>query len=434
MLPHIITPPPGAQSRAMLERLAHAEAPSLTLPHGIVWAEAEGATITDVDGNRYLDLTSAFGVAGVGHRNPRVVAAVHDQANLLLHGMGDVYAHESRVALVEAIAHAAPIPDARVYLAGGGAEAVEIALKTAVLATGKSGIVAFTGGYHGLTLGALAPTSRAAFRDPFLNLISPNVIRAPYPYSYRQGDDCLEMSLDETERLIKTAAFPIGALIVEPIQGREGEIVPPTGWLSAIRAMCDKHGILLIADEIFTGWGRTGRWWGVEHDSVVPDLICMGKGMTGGVQIAACVGRADLMEHWRVQGEPLHTATFMGHPLGCAGALAAIKELQERNLVERCAELGNYTLNRLRTFAHDVPHIGDVRGRGLMIGIELVTDRISKTPDPERALATVYACLKHGVVILNGGMNGNVISITPPFIISQEQLDYALDVLENVVR
>ncbi|MBP8252744.1 MAG: aminotransferase class III-fold pyridoxal phosphate-dependent enzyme, partial [Herpetosiphon sp.] len=146
------------------------------------------------------------------------------------------------------------------------------------------------------------------------------------------------------------------------------------------------------------------------------------------------VGRADLMEYWRVQGEPLHTATFMGHPLGCAGALAAIKELQERNLVERCAELGNYTLNRLRTFAHDVPHIGDVRGRGLMIGIELVTDRISKTPDPERALATVYACLQHGVVILNGGMNGNVISITPPFIISQEQLDYALDVLENVVR
>lgn len=435
-MPEILVPPPGPRSQAWLERLNGAEAPGLTLPGGVVWAEAVGANVLDVDGNRYIDLTAAFGVAGVGHRNPRVVAAIQSQSERLLHGMGDVYAHEARIQLVETIARLAPLPDARVFLAGSGAEAVEIALKTAVLATGNAGIVAFTGGYHGLTFGALAPTSRDAFRDPFAAHLSPNIIRAPYAYSYRwpTAGDCMDESLAETARLLDTAhPAPLGAVLVEPVQGREGEIVPPPGWLRGLRQLCDERNLVLIADEIFTGWGRTGSLWGVDHDGVQPDVICVGKGMTGGLPLAACIGRADLMEAWRVVGEPLHTATFMGHPLGCAGALAAIAELQERELIQRSARLGEDILARLRAVATRCQSMGEVRGRGLMIGIELVQDRSTRTPHPDLACRVTLECQKRGVLLLGGGMYGNVLSITPPFVITEEQVAYALAVLEDVL-
>jgi 4-aminobutyrate aminotransferase len=435
LLPDIIISPPGPRSQELIARLNAAEAPGLTLPGGVVWASAVGSNVVDVDGNRYIDMAAAFGVAGVGHRNPRVLAAVQAQSEQLLHGMGDVYAHETRVRLVETLARLAPIPEARVFLAGGGAEAVEIALKTATLATGKPGVLAFTGGYHGLTFGALAPTSRAAFRAPFAAHLSPNIVRAPYPYAYRwpTAGDCAAESLAQTAALLDTAQVPVGALIVEPIQGREGEIVPPDGWLRGLRQLCDQRGILLIADEIFSGWGRTGRLWAVDHEGVTPDLICVGKGMTGGLPLAACIGRAALMEHWRVNGEPLHTATFMGHPLGCAGALAAIAELHERDLVARCASLGAQTLARLQAFASGCPVVGEVRGRGLMIGVELVQDKQSKTPAPELAYQVALAAQQRGVLLLGGGMYGNVLSITPPFVITTEQLDYALSAIEQIL-
>ncbi len=432
-LPAVSMPLPGPQSQALLERLGRAEAPSLTLPGGVVWAEALGANVVDVDGNRFIDLSAAFGVAGVGHRNPQVVAAVAAQSQQLLHGMGDVYANQARVELVELLARRAPVSDARVFLAGGGAEAVEIAIKTATLATGRPGILAWTGAYHGLTFGALAPTSRAAFRTPFAAHLSPLVVRAPYPYPYRwPGDDPATESLAQAEALIRSGdPVQIGAIIVEPIQGREGEIIPPPGWLARLRDLCDAYNVLLIADEIFTGWGRTGRWWGVDHEAVRPDLICVGKGMTGGLPLAACIGRAALMEAWRVQGEPLHTATFMGNPVSCAAALAAISTLQEQNLIERSAALGAHILDRLTRFAATCPLVGEVRGRGLMIGVELVADPETRTPAPEAAAAVVARLQQAGVLILAGGMYGNVLSITPPFVISAEQVDYALAALTS---
>ena len=435
LLPEIIAAPPGPRSQELIARLHAAEAPGLTLPGGVVWASALGSNVVDVDGNRYIDLAAAFGVAGVGHRNPRVIAAIQAQSEQLLHGMGDVYAHETRVRLVETLASLAPIPEARVFLAGGGAEAVEIALKTAALATGKLGVLAFSGGYHGLTFGALAPTSRPAFRAPFAGHLSPQIVRAPYPYAYRwpAAGDCGAESLAETAQLLDRAPLPVGAVVVEAIQGREGEIVPPDGWLRGLRQLCDERGILLIVDEIFTGWGRTGRLWAVDHDGVTPDIICVGKGMTGGLPLAACIGRAALMEHWRVSGEPLHTATFMGHPLGCAGALAAIGELHEHDLVARCAVLGAQALARLQAFASACPVVGEVRGRGLMIGVELVQDKRSKTPAPDRAYQVTLEAQRRGVLLLGGGMYGNVLSITPPFVITAEQLDYALSAIEAIL-
>ncbi|GAA5527295.1 aspartate aminotransferase family protein [Herpetosiphon gulosus] len=434
MLPKIISAVPGPRSQALLAQLAASEAPSLTLPGGIVWAEAEGALVTDVDGNRYLDFAAAFGVVGIGHRHPAVLAAIQAQSERLIHGMGDVFAHEARIELVQLIKQHAPIADGRVFLAGGGAESIEIALKTAMLATQKPGVVAFTGGYHGLSYGALAATNRADFRQPFLPQLSSHVQRAPYPYPFRwrEAGDCLDWALTTTEQLIKTSASPIGALIVEPVQGREGEIVPPDGWLRGLRQLCDHYEILLIADEIFTGWGRTGKWWGVNHDGIEPDLICMGKGMTGGLQIAACVGRAEHMAHWQVNGEPLHTGTFMGHPLACAGAAAAIRVLTEHNTLDQVNQLSLNLLRGLAAIAENCALVGDVRGRGLMIGLELVqADRI--TPNPAAVMHVVSLCQAQGVLVLGGGMHGNVLSLTPPFILNQAQVEYGLNVLQQAL-
>ena len=436
-LPLITTAAPGPRSQALLERLKQAEAPGLTLPGGVMWAEARGACVRDVDQNRYIDLTAAFGVAGIGHRHPAVVDAVKAQSEDLLHGMGDVFAHPARLALVETLKQLAPMPDGRVFLAGGGAEAVEIALKSALLATGKPGVLAWSGGYHGLTFGALAPTSRAAFRDPFQHHLSPYVVRASYPYAYRWPDpsDPLTASLEQAEAVLKAAQpAPIGAVVVEALQGREGEIVPPAGWLRGLRQLCDQYAALLIVDEIFTGWGRTGRLWAVEHEHVEPDLLCMGKGMTGGVPLAACVGRAAIMEAWRVEGEPLHTATFMGHPVSCAGANAAIRVLLESQLIEQVAERGAALLQQLRGWQAAIPILGEVRGRGFMIGLELVVDRSAKTPNPQATQQVVQALQRRGVLALGGGMYGNVISLTPPFVITDQQLAFALEALYTSLR
>lgn len=440
-LPQIVTPPPGPRSGELQARLERCEAPNLTIPGmAIVWEEAAGSNVRDADGNVYIDLTAAFGVAGVGHRNPRVVAAVQQQAALLLHAMGDVYASDQRVALEERLCALAPMPDARCFLATGGAEAVEIAIKTATLATGRPGVLAFGGGYHGLTLGALAATSRDWFRQPFTAHLSPAVIHLPYPYPYRfAGDEqaCLEAALSRVADLLARPAAqpaPIGAVLVEPIQGREGEIVPPAGWLRGLRRLCDEAGILLIADEIFTGFGRTGRLFAVQHEDVIPDLICLGKGMTGGVPLAACVGRAELMAAWSVAGEPLHTATFMGNPLGCAAAQSAIAEIEERGLVARAASLGERLRAALEKLAARHALIGQVRGRGLMIGIELVTDRVTKPPATEAAWQLMAACQRRGVLVLAGGMFGNVLSITPPFVISEAQIDAALEIIDAALE
>ncbi|MGB6335647.1 MAG: aspartate aminotransferase family protein, partial [Thermoanaerobaculia bacterium] len=339
LLPKIVTPPPGRRARQLSRSLARAEAPGVnTLQAGaptILWQEAKGANVLDVDGNRFLDLTSGFGVAAVGHRHPRVVAAVRRQAGELLHGLGDVHAHPQRVRLAARLRRRVPVDDAQVYFAVSGADAIEIALKTALLATGRPGIVAFDPAYHGLTLGALHATSRPEFQLPFARHLHSHVHRLPY--------GCLLGALDK----VLGEGNDTGAVILEPIVGREGVIPPPAGWLRGVADLCTEHGALLVADEILTGFGRTGDWFAVDAERVRPDVLCCGKALGGGMPIAATVGRREVLAAWRTSGEALHTATFIAHPAACAAALEVLEILADDKLPQRAARLGSALEQRL---------------------------------------------------------------------------------------
>jgi 4-aminobutyrate aminotransferase-like enzyme len=372
----------------------------------LLWEEAAGSNVRDVDGNLFIDLTSGFGVAAVGHRHPRVVEAIRAQAGRLIHGLGDVHAHPLRIELAERLVRLAPVDDAQVFFSISGAEAVEIALKTALAATGQPGIIAFDPSYHGLTLGALAVTSRPAFREPFAAHLHGHVHRLPYACDSGQVEEILSKG-------------NIGCAVFEPIVGREGILVPPVGWLAELARLCLQHGALLIADEIFTGFGRTGRLFAVEHEGVRPDLLCCGKALGGGIPIAAVLGRRDLFRCWETPGEARHTATFVANPVACAAALAVLDILEEENLVARAARLGERLRQRLSSLPGQ-----SVRGRGLLWGLELSS--------AEAAKKWTSAALDRGVILLAGGPQGRVAQIVPPLTISEELLEMALDLLEEI--
>jgi 4-aminobutyrate aminotransferase-like enzyme len=378
-------------------------------PQPIFWERASGANVWDVDGNRFVDLNAAFGVANTGHAHPRVVAAVQEQAATLLHGMGDVYPSEVKVRLLEALAERFPgAGAARATLVSSGADAVETALKTASLATGRDGIVAFEGAYHGVSLGTLAVTHARRFREPFLG-------RLPQTTSFaRYGD------MSDVARAASSCPTDVGAILVEPVLGRGGEVPPPGGFLRELRAFCSERGYLLIADEIYTGFGRTGKLFACEHEAVIPDLLCVGKGLTGGMPLSACVGREEVMRAWPTsRGEALHTQTFLGHPPSCAAALANLCVIEEEGLPERAGWLGEEALSYLRDALGDHPEVKEVRGLGLMQGIVLA--------QPERCVEACRSALHRGVIVLPSGPHGEVLSITPALNIDREIFFAALD-------
>jgi 4-aminobutyrate aminotransferase / (S)-3-amino-2-methylpropionate transaminase / 5-aminovalerate transaminase len=445
-LPDVRTPPPGPASRALAEELAEYESPNVTYlapDFPVFWESAAAANVRDVDGNVYVDLTAAFAVAGAGHAHPRIVEAIRAQAGLLLHGMGDVHPPEIKVRLLRALAEVAPEGLTRTVLANSGGEAVEAALKTAAIATGKPRVLAFHGGYHGLTYGALDVSGREDFRSPFQAQLGRNAVFAPYPYAYRSpfGSDPEEVAaacLRYVEHLLDvpgTASEGIGAMLVEPVQGRGGDVVPHPSFLPGLRRICDERGLLLILDEIYTGFGRTGRWFACEHTGVRPDLLVVGKALTGGLPFAACIGTDAAMGAWpRSTGEAIHTSTFLGNPVGCAAALASIQTLREERLVERSAAVGAMIRTELERITRGNPHVGEVRGLGMMIGVEVVRDRRSREPAPELVGRVVVECLRRGVLLLGGGIHGNVLSLSPPFVITERQVECALQVLDEVLR
>ncbi|MCX6900823.1 MAG: aspartate aminotransferase family protein [Verrucomicrobia bacterium] len=402
MLPLLKTRIPGPRSRALSRQLRRHECRNTTFVSAdwpIFWERARGCNVWDADGNRYLDLTAAFGVASVGHNNPRVTAAARVQLSRLVHAMGDVHPNELKVRLAtelsaltfdrwlrksEIINH-----KSKILFSNSGSEAVEAALKTAILATGKPGVIAFVGAYHGLTYGALDATAWNYFRAPFHpQLPGFTVHSAP-------TESAVRAAFEQSER-------GIGAVIVEPILGRGGIVVPPPDFLPMLRRVCDEHRALLIADEIYTGFCRTGRWFAVEHWGVVPDLICVGKAMSNGFPISACIGRADVMDAWpESAGEALHTSTHLGNPLGCAMALAAIDEMKRLKLDEHACRLQDRLPGR---------------GLGLMKGVEL--------PNATACQRAVKRLLRRGIIALGGGERGNVLTLTPPLTISEGELEF----------
>jgi len=441
--PRVRVPPPGPRSRRLAERLARVESRNVTFladDFPIFWEKSRGSNVWDVDGNRYVDLSGGFGVAVAGHRNRRVMQALRRQIGRLPHGMGDVHPPALKVKLLEALAAVSPIPDARTVLTCSGAEAVEVALKTARLAAGKPGVIAFGGAYHGLTYGALSVTDRDLFRAPFADQLNPHVLRVPYPDPYRVPPELADgdpggSALAFLGRLLASAeGAAVGAVIVEPIQGRGGDVVPPAGFLRGLADLCRERGLLLIADEIYTGLGRTGRWFACEHEGVVPDLLCVGKALSGTLPIAACMGSREVMEAWPPSGgEAIHTSTFLGNPLACAAGLASLGEIRRRGLVERSAFEGGRWIAELREALARHAVVGDVRGLGLMIGIDLVTDRATREPAADVAGQVITGALRRGWIVLAGGPAGNVISLSPPLSLSRELMQASARVLDEVI-
>jgi 4-aminobutyrate aminotransferase-like enzyme len=425
-----------------LELLRRYESRNVTFmePDGswpIVWERAQGVHVWDANGKRYLDLTAAFGVASVGHGNPRVVRAGQEQMTKLLHAMGDVHPHRRKAELARELnllwgqSMVTTSRDrrstAKTIFCSSGFEAVEAALKTALLATNRAGVIAFEGAYHGLGYGALNATHRDHFRAGFRRQLAEFSRFVPYP--------TIAASLPAIEKALRRsfASEPIGAVIVEPMQARGGIHIPPRGFLPLLRRLCDEHGALLILDEIYTGFGRTGRWFACEHSRTSPDLVCLGKALTGGFPLSACVGRAEVMDAaWpESTGEAIHTSTFLGHPVGCAMALAQIGEIRRRNLPKRSEALGRTLLVALKKLRAPGLKLS-ARGCGLFAGLELKHN--DGSPATSETLAIIKRLLHRGFIFLPEGERANVISFTPPLTITSAQLLGAVRALDTELR
>lgn len=399
----------------------------------IVWDRAKGVHVWDADGKKYLDLTAAFGVAAAGHANPGVVKAGQSQMARLLHAMGDVHPHARKAELVQKLSQITfeswGKKPGKTIFGSSGFEAVEAALKTAILATQKRSIIAFEGAYHGLGYGALNATHRSFFRSPFQSQLREFGHFVTFP---KKPADLTTVEFQVRHFFRRER---IGAILVEPVQARGGCHVPPPGFLPLLRKLCDEFGALLILDEIYTGFGRTGKWFACEHSGVIPDLICLGKALTGGFPLSACVGRSDLMDAaWPASsGEAIHTSTFLGHPVGCAMALAQIVEIEKNKLPERSAESGAFLLEELSAIQppkHKIICTG--RGSGLMAGLEL--NLPDGTPATRIALDAIKSLLRRGYIFLPEGAHGNVISFTPPLTITKAQLEKAAKELSEVLN
>jgi 4-aminobutyrate aminotransferase-like enzyme len=430
-------------TRETLDLLRRHESRNITFqdPDGtwpIVWERAEGVHVWDAEGKKYLDLTAAFGVAAAGHANPAVVAAGRQQMGKLMHAMGDVHPHSLKAQLAQKLSQItyerwakqseAPNPRAetgKTIFCNSGFEAVEAALKTAMLMGGKYGVIAFKGAYHGLGYGTLNATHREHFRGPFHLQLKEFGHFVDYPTK------AADLPVVELQVRRYFARGWVGAILVEPVQARGGINVPPPGFLPLLRKLCDEHKALLILDEIYTAFGRTGRWFACEHAKVVPDLICLGKALTGGFPLSACVGRSEVMDaSWPASnGEAIHTSTFLGHPVGCAMALAQIDEIERLELVQHSAKLGERLLEQLRGLRHPPSLLSAPRGQGLMAGLEL--RRTDHAPATAEALAAIKELLRRGYIFLPEGEHSNVVSFTPPLTITEAQLAEAVKALEE---
>ncbi len=436
-IPSLVASPPGPQSRALAERLRSVESRNLTYfseDFPVFWEEAKGANVRDVDGNVYLDFTGAFGVSFAGHAHPRIQRALVAQSERLVHGMGDVHPPAIKVELLERLAALAPWEETRTVLASTGSEAIEAALKTAQLHTGRSGIIAFEGSYHGLTLGSLAATHRADFKEPFRARVHQGVSFAPFP----QTEEEAEAALEDVERLLSEGAGgplqqAVGAVVVEPIQGRAGVRLPAPGFLAALAERTRAAGVLLIFDEIFTGLGRTGVVFEQEREGVLPDLVCLGKAFGGGLPLSACLGSCEVMDAWpKSQGEAIHTSTFLGHPLSCATALAFLDVMETEGLVRRSLESGRRIVSRLGEALSGVGGVRPVRGRGLLIGIELGTE--AGGPAAGGGARVAENALKKGLLVLPAGGQGEVVELAPPAVLSDAQVDFGITCLVDSIR
>jgi 4-aminobutyrate aminotransferase-like enzyme len=421
---YISGPIPGPRSRELIALVAQYEAPGVTYiaaDYPIVWTSAHGALVTDADGNRYIDLTGAFSVAALGHTHPAVTAAIAAQTQRLVHGMGDVHPTDVKAQLLARLAAIAPGDCSKTYFGSNGADAIEFALKTALLATGRPRVLSYEGAYHGLSLGALPVGGIARFREPFAPLVDDRATFLPFPGARDALDDALAAA-----RTALADDEQIGAVVLEPIQGRGGVIVPPAGFLRGIRALCDEFRCVMILDEIYTGYGRTGTMFACEREDVVPDILCIGKAIAGGVPFSAAVGRPAVIDAWpRSEGEALHTATFLGNPLACAAAIAVLDEFEREGIVAGAARRDSWLRERLAPLRRHAT-VTDVRGIGMLWAIEFT--------DAGVANRVVRAGLQHGLILLQSGVDGTSITLAPPLNSEDDLLERAIALLDQTIE
>jgi 4-aminobutyrate aminotransferase len=436
--PKIKTALPGPNAKRILEGDQRYISPSYTRSYPMVAKRGRGVIVEDVDGNEFLDFSAGIAVTSTGHCHPEVVAAIQKQAAELIHMSGTDFYYENMITLAERLSKVAPMKGPhKFYYGNSGAEAIEAALKLARYHTKRQNVIAFFGAFHGRTMGALSLTaSKPQQKRRFAPLV-PGVTHVRYPDVYRgceggvQNAEAFALGCARyiEDKLFKTILPPeeVAAIFVEPIQGEGGYVVAPTIFMQELRRICDRHGILLVADEVQSGAGRTGKWWAIQHTGVEPDIVCMAKGIASGMPLGIMMSRADIMD-W-VPGS--HASTFGGNPVAIAAALATMDVL-EREGIKNAEAVGNHIQERIADWPRRLDLVGDVRGRGLMIGIEIVTDKKAKTQAGAERDQIVELAFERGVLFL--GCGPNTIRLAPPLVVSKEQADIAIDVLEECIK
>jgi len=435
--PKLAGPVPGPKAKAAVEADRRLISPSYTRSYPLVAKRGRGLRVEDVDGNEFLDFAAGIAVTSTGHCHPEVVAAIQKQAAELIHISGTDFYNEPLTQLAEKLSAIAPMRGPhRVFYGNSGAEAVECAIKLARYHTRRQHIIAFFGAFHGRTMGALSLTASKPQQKRRFGPLMPGVTHVRYPYAYRgctggpQEEEAFSLGCARyiEEKLFKTILPPeeVAAIVVEPIQGEGGYVVAPDNFLRELRAICDKHGILLVADEVQSGAGRTGKWWAIQHSGVEPDIVCMAKGIASGMPLGVCMSKAEVMD-W-VPGS--HASTFGGNPVSLAAALATV-DILEREAIGNAAKVGAKILDRLNGWKKTHALVGDVRGRGLMIGIELVKNKETREPAAELRNRVEEVAFEKGLIILGCGETS--IRLCPPLIVSEEEATVALDILEDAL-
>lgn len=428
---------PGAESRKLMARRQEFVARGVASTMNVFVAKADGATIEDVDGNRFIDFAGGIGTMNIGHTRPEVTRAIAEQAEKFTHTCFSVMMYEAYIELAERLTKLMPgdFPKKALFL-NSGAEAVENAVKIARYATGRPAILVFDNAYHGRTLMTMTMTAKVKPYKYRFGPFAPEVYRAPFPYAYRMNmtpEEASRFSLQEIERMFVGEVAPdqVAAVVIEPVQGEGGFMIAPPGFLRDLKALCEKHGILFIADEIQTGFCRTGKMFAVEHDGVVPDMLLIAKSMGAGMPISGVIGRADLMD---APPPGMLGGTYSGNPVACAAALAVLDIYEKEDLATRSQEIGKIVLDRFTQLQERHAFIGEVRGQGGMVAMELVKNRATKEPDAQTTTEILAAAHQRGLILIKAGMYDNVIRVLVPLCITDEQLQQGLAILDAAVN
>ena len=427
----IRTEVPGPRSKEIVERKERVIASPLSLVHPIVVAEGRGATLTDVDGNTYLDFTGGVGCLNVGHSHPRLVEAAQEQLARFGHTDFTIVHYEVYVELAERMVELAPISGpAKAAFFNAGTEAIENSIKFARSYTKRPAVIVFEGAFHGRTMLAMTMTSKTHPYKAGLGPFAPEVYRVPYPHAYRGPDTATALTALERAFLTQVAPENVAAIVMEPVLGEGGFVAAPTEFVQGVRELCDEHGIVFVVDEVQTGYGRTGRMWAIQHHDVEPDLMVVAKSMAGGLPLSAVIGKADIMD---APPDSAIGGTYVGNPVAQAAALAVLDIFDEENLVERAVSIGDTIRARMEAWQGRWDAVGDVRGLGAMLAIELVLDRETKEPDADRATAVVEEAAQNGLLLIKSGVYSNCIRVLTPLVVTDAELDEALSVWEQAL-